>query len=110
MPARRPSTCLHLGALPRPFYSAVTSSLTCCPEGANACYFSGQGLSWSLVKLASLQLFLGVALVVNVRADLTIVQKVEGLGPSTEMTIKVKGSKVRVDASTQVTTILDGKS
>src|SRR5438132_3221924 len=44
------------------------------------------------------------------RADVTIVQKVEGLGNPSEMTIKIKGDKVRIDASPQVTTIFDGKT
>lgn len=45
-----------------------------------------------------------------IRADVTIVQKVEGLGNPTEMTIKIKGDKVRIDLSPQVTTIFDGKT
>src|SRR5256714_15465405 len=45
-----------------------------------------------------------------VRAVLTIVQKIEGIGSPTEMTIKIKGDKVRIDLSPQVTTIFDGKT
>src|SRR6266513_584803 len=45
-----------------------------------------------------------------VRADVTIVQKIEGLGNPSEMTIKIKGDKVRIDVSPQVTTIFDGKT
>jgi hypothetical protein len=46
----------------------------------------------------------------NARADLTIVQRVEGGGPVTEMTMKIKGGKARIDASPQMTTIIDSKS
>lgn len=46
----------------------------------------------------------------TIHADVTLVQKVEGLGSPTEMTIKVKGDKVRIDLSPQVTTIFDGKT
>jgi hypothetical protein len=47
---------------------------------------------------------------VTARADLTIVQKVEGVAAPGEMTIKVKGDKVRMEASPQVTMIFDGKT
>ena len=56
-------------------------------------------------------LFLSANWIVCARADLTIVQKVEGLGrqPS-EITIKIKGDKVRMDASPKLTTIFNGKT
>ncbi len=44
------------------------------------------------------------------RADLTIVQTVEGAGPVTTSTMKIKGDKARVEAGPQITTIIDGKS
>lgn len=43
-------------------------------------------------------------------ADLTIVQKVEGSQGTNEITMKVKGSKARVDINPQITTILDAQS
>lgn len=43
-------------------------------------------------------------------ADLTIIQKIESAGSPNEMTIKVKGDKVRLEASPQVTMIYDGKT
>lgn len=46
----------------------------------------------------------------DARADLTVVQKIEGLGPASEMTIKIKGDKVRMEISPKVTTIFDGKT
>jgi hypothetical protein len=48
--------------------------------------------------------------VFSVEADLTIVQKVEGLGPVGEVTMKIKGDKARVQAGADVTTIIDAKS
>lgn len=42
--------------------------------------------------------------------DLTIVQSVEGMGPATQMTMKIKADKARVDVSPQVTTIFDAKT
>ncbi|MDQ6807893.1 MAG: DUF4412 domain-containing protein [Verrucomicrobiota bacterium] len=54
---------------------------------------------------------------ISARADLTIVQKIEGAGAVTadgsapkEMTIKIKGDKVRIDTSPQMSTIIDSKS
>lgn len=44
------------------------------------------------------------------RGDLTLVQKVEGAGPLAEMTMKVKGDKVRVEATPEVTSIVNGKT
>ena len=42
--------------------------------------------------------------------DLTIVQNVEGIGPATQMTMKIKGDKARVDISPQISTIFDSKT
>jgi hypothetical protein len=50
------------------------------------------------------------ALILSARADLTIVQKVEGIGPVSEMTMKIKGDKARVDVNPKVTAIIDGKT
>jgi hypothetical protein len=44
------------------------------------------------------------------RADLTIVQDVQGGPTSGEMTVNVKGDKARIDASPQMTMIIDSKS
>jgi Domain of unknown function (DUF4412) len=49
-----------------------------------------------------------VCFTINARADLTIVQKVEGAGPVADMTIKIKGDKARIDATPQISTIIDG--
>jgi hypothetical protein len=57
-------------------------------------------LVWSLI-LCSL---------VSSRADLIIVQKIEGSGQPAEMTMKIKGDKSRIDITPQLTTIFDGKT
>ena len=44
------------------------------------------------------------------RADFTIIQKVEGKGKASEITIKLKGDRVRMEATPQVTMIVDGKT
>jgi hypothetical protein len=62
------------------------------------------------MKLFCISFCLGIAALVSARADLTIVQKVEGMGPITEMTFKIKGDKARIDVSPQITTIFDGKT
>src|SRR6266700_2847761 len=62
------------------------------------------------IKTATYSLVLTISSLLTTRADLTIVQKVERAGSATNMTIKLKGDKVRIEASPQVTTILDGKT
>ena len=63
-----------------------------------------------LVGSPSLLLILSLLLIMSARSDLTIVQKVEGVGPAADMTIKIKGDKARIDATPQMTTIIDGKT
>jgi Domain of unknown function (DUF4412) len=63
------------------------------------------------MKLVSLSvLLLGMCLPLTARADLIVVQKVEGAGPVADMTIKIKGDKARIDATPQMSTIIDGKT
>src|SRR5437660_3016067 len=57
-----------------------------------------------------LLLVLSISFVGSTRADLTIVQKVEGPGQDSETTVKIKGDKERMDAPSQPTRIIDGKS
>lgn len=54
--------------------------------------------------------FLFSALLLSARADLTILQKVEGVGSTSEMTVKIRNNNARIDVSPQVTTIMDGKT
>lgn len=60
------------------------------------------------MKLASLAAWLLFSAAPFLRADLTLVQKVEGAGPASQMTMKVKGNKARIDVSPKVTSLIDG--
>src|SRR5207248_7399219 len=55
-------------------------------------------------------LFFLFAATASLRADLTLIQKVDMAGTPGEMTIKFKGDKVRVDAAPQVSMITDAKT
>src|ERR1043166_9080460 len=55
-------------------------------------------------------LILVAALSLTARADFTIVQMVEGKGQNHEVTLKVKGDKIRMEATPQMTMIVDGKT
>jgi Domain of unknown function (DUF4412) len=48
-------------------------------------------------------------LLVSARADLTIVQHVDGVGQNGDATVKIKGDKERIEAPEQPTRIIDGK-
>ena len=74
------------------------------------CYSAWRGLATEIMKLACLLITVGICLLLPARADLTIVQKVEGAGQGGEMTIKIKGDKARIDATPKMTTIIDGKT
>ncbi|HST29499.1 MAG TPA: DUF4412 domain-containing protein [Chthoniobacterales bacterium] len=50
------------------------------------------------------------AFLCSARADLTIVQKVEGVAQNGEVTVKIKGDKERIEAPSQPTRIIDGKT
>lgn len=63
------------------------------------------------MKRTRLCLVLGLCLIGRAHADLTIVQKVDGVsGTGNEVTVRIKGDKARVDATPQVSTIVDGKT
>src|SRR5436309_13551363 len=49
-------------------------------------------------------------LFVSARADLTIIQRVDGAGQNGDVTVKIKGDKERIDAPSQPTRIIDGKT
>src|SRR2546422_1754917 len=55
-------------------------------------------------------LFFLLAATASLRADLTLVQKVDMAGTPGEMTIKFKGDKVRVDPAPQMSIITDTKT
>ena len=49
-------------------------------------------------------------LTASVQADLTIIQRVDGAGQNGDVTVKIRGDKERIDAPTQPTRIIDGKT
>jgi hypothetical protein len=55
-------------------------------------------------------LFLLLAGTASLRADLTLVQKVDMAGTPGEMTIKFKGDKVRIDPAPELSMITDSKT
>ena len=61
-------------------------------------------------NLAAFSLAITLGVTFSARADLTIVQKVEGVGQNSNTTVKIKGDKERIDAPSQPTRIIDGKS
>ena len=62
------------------------------------------------MKLIVLAIIVGTVLLSGARADLTIVQKIEGAGQTGEVTIKIKGDKERIDSPSQPTRIIDGST
>ena len=62
------------------------------------------------MKAFALSLLLAFAFSLPAQADFTIVQKVEGQGSSSEITLKLKGDRVRMEATPQMTMIVDGKT
>jgi hypothetical protein len=62
------------------------------------------------MKPSALLLLLAAVLPNTVRADLTIVQKVDGIGMFSQITTKLKGDKVRVEVSPEMAAIIDNKT
>src|SRR5947207_13484898 len=63
------------------------------------------------MKAFLLSLALSTGLCVSARADFTIIQKVEGgKAGGNEIIMKLKGDKVRMEATPQITMIVDGKT
>jgi hypothetical protein len=60
--------------------------------------------------LCAILLAASICVLPSLRADLTIVQKVEGMGQNMESTTKIKGGKTRVDAAPATSIIMDLKS
>ena len=71
--------------------------------------FLSPGLATRMRNLTVLCL-ITFGLIASARADLTIVQKVEGAGQNGDVTVKIKGDKERIDAPSQPTRIIDGKT
>ena len=62
------------------------------------------------MKPIALALFLLAACSHSARGDFTLVQKVEGKGEAKEIVLKIKGDKIRMEASPQMTMIIDGRT
>jgi uncharacterized protein DUF4412 len=62
------------------------------------------------MKFYSLVFGIYAASLTGAFGDLTMVQNVEGMGPITQMTMKIKGDKARIDASPQMTMIFNAKT
>src|SRR5436190_19763905 len=62
------------------------------------------------MKALALSLMLVATGSFTARADFTIVQNVEGKGQNHEITLKIKGDKIRMEATPQMTMIVDGKT
>ena len=61
-------------------------------------------------NLAVISVILLLGWTVPVHADLTIVQRVEGATQNGDVTVKIKGDKERIDAPSQPTRVIDGKT
>ena len=62
------------------------------------------------MKVRGLFLVIAAFISVTARADLTIVQKIEGSGSVKQITMKLKGGKARVEVSPELTTILESQN
>lgn len=62
------------------------------------------------MKALALSVVLAFGLSLPAQADFTIVQKVEAKGASTEMTLKIKGDRIRMEAAPQMTMIVDART
>ena len=62
------------------------------------------------MKAFALSLLLAFGFSLPAQADFTIVQKVEGQGSSSEITLKLKGDRVRMEATPQMTMIVDART
>jgi Domain of unknown function (DUF4412) len=54
--------------------------------------------------------FFLLAVTASLRADLTLIQKVDAAGTAGEMTIKFKGDKIRIDPAPELSMITDSKT
>src|SRR3954470_10788631 len=62
------------------------------------------------MKATFFSLAFALTLSQSARADFTIVQKVEQKGTANEVVLKLKGDKIRMEATADVTMIVDGKT
>jgi hypothetical protein len=62
------------------------------------------------MKAFAFSLIILAALLLTARADFTIIQKVEGKGQSHDIVLKIRGDKIRLEATPQITMIVDGRT
>jgi hypothetical protein len=62
------------------------------------------------MRIPALCLVVTAAMSLPARGDLTIVQKMEASGSVSQITIKLKGEKARIEMAPEVTTIIENKS
>ena len=62
------------------------------------------------MKIVALSVFAAALAAASARADLTIVQKVEGIPQLSEMTMKIKGGNIRIDAGPQMSSIVNSRT
>lgn len=85
------------------FHPSVGSILCALAKNAR----DGYERSMKLLRLLCLAGFVSATIA---RADLTIVQKVEGSHDTNDVVLKVKGDRARVEVNPEITTILNGKT
>src|ERR1700722_5458425 len=76
----------------------------------SVCYLPPPGLASSMRNSLILSAVFVGAFACAARADLTIIQRVEGVGQNGDITVKIKGDKERIDSPSQPTRIIDGKT
>ncbi len=94
-----PLNCRGLGEVPSGFWALT-----------GVCYFSMCGLASPMRNFLLGFAAVGLVFLCSARADLTIVQRVDGVAQNGNVTVKIKGDKQRIDAPSQPTRIIDGKS
>ena len=62
------------------------------------------------MKASFLSLIFASLFSLSAQADFTIVQKMENKGQASEMTLKVKGERVRMEATPEMTMIVESKT
>src|ERR1043166_7123417 len=80
------------------------------PRSTRVCYLISHGLASGMRNFLSFGAAIFFGFLISVRADLTIVQRVEGAGQDGEVTVKIKGDKERIDAAPHPGRIIDAKT
>src|SRR6266404_8090798 len=99
MPALVRLNCRECAVLPSGFCRACA-----------VCYFARARLANRMRNFVSFCAAIFFGFILSARADLTIVQSVEGTGQDGDVTVKIKGDKERIDAESQPSRIIDAKT